>query len=60
MVKDEASDENVAVSESEASERKPANDLCEEELGVVVGGTKTITLDVEPIANIERVTKTAP
>ena len=60
MVKHEASDENAAVSEKEASEREPANDLREEELDGVVGGTKTITLDVEANASIEQVTKTVP
>ena len=60
MVKHEATNENAADSEGEASEREPANDLREEELGGVVGGTKTITLDVEAIASIEQVTKSVP
>jgi hypothetical protein len=57
MPKREAPDENAAISESEAGEREPAHDLREAELTDVVGGTKTITLDVEAIASIEQVTK---
>jgi hypothetical protein len=58
MPKHEVPDEHAAVSDGETSEREPANDLREEELTDVVGGTKSITLDVEALASIEEVTKT--
>jgi len=55
MPKHEAASESADVLASETSEQEPARDLQEEELGGVVGGAKTITLDVEALASFEHV-----
>jgi hypothetical protein len=55
MPKHEAASENADLLASATSAQEPAHDLQEEELRVVVGGAKTITLDVEALASFEEV-----
>ena len=55
MPKHEAASESADDLASETSAQEPARDLQEEELSVVIGGAKTITLDVEALASFEEV-----